>query len=80
MVIVATVRALKMHGGLEKENLKQENIDALKTGYGKFRKTYREYKKIWFRTCSRYQSFYFRYSNKELNVTIKILQRALVYR
>ena len=32
VVIVATVRALKMHGGVEKENLKTENIDALKVG------------------------------------------------
>jgi len=32
VVIVATVRALKMHGGVEKENLKDENIDALKKG------------------------------------------------
>ena len=32
IVIVATVRALKMHGGVEKENLKTENIDALKEG------------------------------------------------
>ncbi len=32
IVIVATVRALKMHGGVDKENLKQENISALKKG------------------------------------------------
>ena len=32
VVIVATIRALKMHGGLKKEDLKQENIDALKKG------------------------------------------------
>ena len=32
VVIVATVRALKMHGGVEKENLKTENVDALKEG------------------------------------------------
>ena len=32
VVIVATIRALKMHGGVEKGNLKEENIDALKTG------------------------------------------------
>ena len=32
VVIVATVRALKMHGGVEKENLKTENIGALKEG------------------------------------------------
>ncbi len=31
-VIVATVRALKMHGGVAKENLKLENIEALKKG------------------------------------------------
>jgi len=32
VVIVATIRALKMHGGLNKEDLKKENIDALKNG------------------------------------------------
>ncbi len=31
-VIVATVRALKMHGGVAKEELKKENIEALKKG------------------------------------------------
>ena len=32
VVIVATVRALKMHGGVEKEDLKKENIHAVKKG------------------------------------------------
>lgn len=32
VVIVATVRALKMHGGVEKENLSTENLDALQKG------------------------------------------------
>jgi formate--tetrahydrofolate ligase len=31
-VVVATVRALKMHGGVAKENLGKENVDALKRG------------------------------------------------
>ncbi len=31
-VIVATVRALKMHGGVGKEDLKKENVEALKKG------------------------------------------------
>ena len=31
-VVVATVRALKMHGGVPKENLNQENLEALKNG------------------------------------------------
>ena len=33
IVIVATIRALKMHGGVEKEDLKKENIEALKKGF-----------------------------------------------
>ncbi len=32
VVLVATIRALKMHGGVEKDNLKLENLDALKKG------------------------------------------------
>jgi formate--tetrahydrofolate ligase len=33
-VIVATIRALKMHGGVAKEDLKSENVAALKKGIG----------------------------------------------
>lgn len=32
VVIVATVRALKMHGGMKKDTLKEENVEALKAG------------------------------------------------
>ena len=32
VVIVATIRALKMHGGVAKEDLKKENLSALKDG------------------------------------------------
>ncbi len=32
VVVVATIRALKMHGGVLKENLKEENVDALLKG------------------------------------------------
>ena len=32
VVIVATIRALKMHGGMSKENLNTENLDALENG------------------------------------------------
>ena len=32
VVIVATVRALKMHGGVKKDLLKEENVEALKAG------------------------------------------------
>ena len=33
VVIVATVRALKMHGGVAKDQLKTENLDALRKGF-----------------------------------------------
>ncbi|WP_311407598.1 formate--tetrahydrofolate ligase [Liquorilactobacillus uvarum] len=33
VVIVATIRALKMHGGVSKNELEEENIDALRNGY-----------------------------------------------
>src|SRR5690625_335632 len=32
VVIVATVRALKLHGGVDKDNLTEENVEALKAG------------------------------------------------
>ena len=32
VVLVATIRALKMHGGVEKDDLKKENLKALKNG------------------------------------------------
>ncbi|TVP95327.1 MAG: formate--tetrahydrofolate ligase [Acholeplasmatales bacterium] len=32
VVIVATIRALKMHGGVKKDDLKQENVEALTQG------------------------------------------------
>ena len=32
VVLVATIRALKMHGGIKKDDLKKENTDALKKG------------------------------------------------
>ena len=32
VVIVATIRALKMHGGVAKTDLQAENVDALKVG------------------------------------------------
>ena len=32
VVIVATIRALKMHGGVKKDELKNENVDAVKKG------------------------------------------------
>ncbi len=33
VVIVATIKALKMHGGVDKKNLKDENVEALAKGF-----------------------------------------------
>ncbi|MEJ7218591.1 formate--tetrahydrofolate ligase [Staphylococcus gallinarum] len=36
VVVVATIRAIKMHGGVAKDNLKEENIEALQQGIVNF--------------------------------------------
>ena len=46
VVLVATIRALKMHGGLKKEELKQENIEALKKGLPNIEKHIQNIKKF----------------------------------
>ncbi len=38
VVIVATIRALKMHGGVKKDQLKAENLDALLSGISNLRR------------------------------------------
>ena len=46
VVLVATIRALKMHGGIEKEDLKKENLDALKKGLPNLEKHINNVKKF----------------------------------
>ena len=38
VVLVATVRALKYHGGVEKDHLNQENLEALEKGFSNIKK------------------------------------------
>ena len=38
VVIVATIRALKLHGGVDKLNLASENVNAVKLGFGNLKK------------------------------------------
>lgn len=38
VVIVATIRALKMHGGVDKKELSEENVSALKAGFANLQK------------------------------------------
>ena len=46
VVLVATIRALKMHGGVKKDDLKKENIDALKKGLPNLEKHIQNIKKF----------------------------------
>ena len=45
-VVVATVRALKMHGGVAKEDLKKENVEALKKGLRQSRPPHRQHEEV----------------------------------
>ena len=45
-VVVATVRALKMHGGVAKDALKQENVEALEKGFANLARHVRNLKKF----------------------------------
>jgi formate--tetrahydrofolate ligase len=47
VVLVATVRALKHQGGVSKDDLNNENIEALKKGCSNLGKTYSELEPIW---------------------------------
>jgi len=46
VVVVATIRALKMHGGVKKDNLKKENVDALKNGLPNLERHIKNIKKL----------------------------------
>ncbi|MBK5960721.1 formate--tetrahydrofolate ligase [Rhodoplanes elegans] len=46
VVLVATVRALKMHGGVKKEDLRHENLDALEEGLSNLRRHVENVKKF----------------------------------
>ncbi len=46
MVLVATIRALKMHGGVKKEDLKNENLKALEAGMANLQRHVENVKKF----------------------------------
>src|SRR5215217_9216746 len=46
VVLVATIRALKMHGGVKKEDLKSENLKALEAGLGNLQRHVENVKKF----------------------------------
>jgi len=50
-VVVATVRALKMHGGMDKKNLGEENLDALGKGVPNLLRHVRNVRETWHLPC-----------------------------
>ncbi len=46
VVVVATIRALKMHGGVKKENLGNENVEAVRLGISNLKKHVENIKKF----------------------------------
>ncbi|MDO5715605.1 MAG: formate--tetrahydrofolate ligase [Tissierellia bacterium] len=46
VVIVATIKALKMHGGIPKTELKEENVEALEKGFANLRRHIENMKKF----------------------------------
>src|SRR5436305_6436506 len=46
VVVVATIRALKMHGGVKKEDLKKENLKALEAGMSNLQRHVEKAKKF----------------------------------
>ena len=46
VVVVATIRALKMHGGLAKEKLHHENLNALSKGFANLKKHVKNMKEV----------------------------------
>ncbi len=65
-VVVATVRALKMHGGLLKSDLQKEDLDALKKGFANLEKHILNIKKFGVPVVVAINSFYTD-TNSELN-------------
>lgn len=70
-VIVATIRALKMHGGLAKDNLLIENLEALKSGYKNLAKHIENVKKFGVPVVVAINAFHTD-SNNELNLLKKL--------
>ena len=46
MVLVATIRALKMHGGVKKDDLKKEDLKALEAGMANLQRHVENMKKF----------------------------------
>ena len=74
VVIVATIRALKMHGGLNKDELKTENLNALKKGLVNLEKHISNIKKFGLPVTVAINHFVLD-TEKEINVVINFCKK-----
>ena len=51
VVLVATIRALKMHGGIAKENLGEENVKAIEEGFSNLLRHYKNITEVYKLPC-----------------------------
>ena len=70
VVLVATIRALKMHGGVEKSNLESENVDAVKSGMSNLKRHVANMKKFNLPVVIAINHF-----SKDTNNELKVLQK-----
>jgi formate--tetrahydrofolate ligase len=70
VVIVATIRALKMHGGVEKDDLKKENLEAVKKGISNLERHIKNIKKFGLETIVAINHF-ITDTDKEINFVLE---------
>ena len=74
VVLVATARALKMHGGVNKENLNQENLEAIKEGFANLKAHITNIKKFGYNPIVAINKFA-KDTNKELQLVKDLCQQ-----
>ena len=74
VVIVATIRALKMHGGVTKDDLKNENVDALKKGLINLERHIENVKKFGLPVAVAINHF-IKDTDKEVNVLVEFCKK-----
>ncbi|MDE7265413.1 MAG: formate--tetrahydrofolate ligase, partial [Clostridia bacterium] len=76
VVVVATVKALKLHGGADKANLSEENIPALKSGVPNLLKHVENVKKVFNKPCVVAMNRFATDSEKEIETVLEACKKA----
>ncbi|MDE6868968.1 MAG: formate--tetrahydrofolate ligase [Clostridia bacterium] len=76
IVVVATVKALKLHGGADKSNLSEENIAALKSGLPNLLKHVENMKNVFNKPCVVAMNRFATDSEKEIETVLEACKKA----